>query len=154
MCVQHDYVSAAKRKKDGQAQVPYARKNWSSLMLINCAHPAAHELTPDYVNRADGLELHQFAWVPDEAIGEIRGAWNVLSTPQGMQHPTSAHDTPNLLHYTHGGAWHGVFTFGAGLWTGALKRMLAEKNPRAASHLEQDDTWTTLTVTYDKNRRG
>ena len=33
-------------KMDGQAQQPYARKNWSSLILYNCAHPATRQLTP------------------------------------------------------------------------------------------------------------
>ncbi len=154
MVVKHQHEPREQEKFLGAEQTQYGRKNWSSLMLINCAHPAAHELSPDYVNRADGLELHQFAWAPDEAIGEIRGAWNVLSTPQGLQHPTSAHDTPHLLHYTHGGAWHGVFTFGAGLWTGALKRVLAEKNPRARAEAAQEETKSTVTVTYDKTLRG
>lgn len=154
MVVKHQHEPKESEKFLGATQTRYGRKNWSSLMMFNNAHPACRELTPQYVNSADGLDLHQFAWCPDEAIGEIRGPWNVLSTPQGLEHPDGTGDTPKLLHYTHGGAWHGVFTFGAGLWTAALKRMLFEKNPRAIADIQTGEGKTTVTVTYDKTVRG
>ena len=35
-------------------------------MLMNCARCKA--LTPEYVNSATGLELHQFKWLGDDAL--------------------------------------------------------------------------------------
>src|SRR5258708_34441525 len=54
----------------GEKQTRYEKKNWSSVMLINCAKCKA--LTPELVNRASGLELHQFKWLEsDNLIGEL-----------------------------------------------------------------------------------
>src|SRR5437588_411598 len=36
-CVQHDYTPKETTKMDGKPQTTYPRKNWSSLMLFNCA---------------------------------------------------------------------------------------------------------------------
>ena len=39
-------------------------------MLMNCNK--CNELTPDYVNSATGLQLHQFKWLEsDELIGDL-----------------------------------------------------------------------------------
>jgi hypothetical protein len=78
-------------------QTPYGRKNWSSVMVFNCERCRA--LTPEYVNTATGLELHQFRWLADEEIGELPPVWNVLV---GVQ-PVPAE--PKILHYTLGGPW-------------------------------------------------
>ena len=54
----------------GQVQTKYEKKNWSSFMLMNCKKCTT--LTPDYVNKASGLELHQYKWLESEdLIGEI-----------------------------------------------------------------------------------
>jgi len=46
-------------------------------MLFNNARCRA--LTPDYVNSATGLQLHQFKWLDgDEKIGSLPLAWNHL----------------------------------------------------------------------------
>lgn len=157
MVVKHNHVPKETTKFLGAEQTQYGRKNWSSLMMLNCAHPSCRNLTQGYVNNAPGLDLHQFAWTSPELIGDIRGGWNVLSTPQGLEHPdpVGIHD-PKLLHYTHGGGWHGYFSFGAGLWTAALRSMLAADNPRA--YLETSvsarageaakECRTKVTVTY------
>ncbi len=83
MCVKHDHQPAETVKFLGAPQTPYAKKNWSSVMLFNNAKCRA--LTPDYVNTASGLELHQFKWLADDSlIGEIPRQWNHLvgySTP-------------------------------------------------------------------------
>jgi hypothetical protein len=67
-------------------------------MLMNCAKCRA--LTPDYVNQASGLELHQFKWLAgDHLIGEIPHEWNHLV----------GYDAPRpdakLVHYTIGGPY-------------------------------------------------
>jgi hypothetical protein len=35
-------------------------------------------LTPEFVNTASGLELHQFKWLRDKEIGDLPIAWNHL----------------------------------------------------------------------------
>lgn len=77
--VPHRHVPLENVKMDGQVQTTYDRKNWSSLMLFNCDHPAVRDvLTPDYLNRAPGLDLHQFKWLDDHLIGALPYEWNYL----------------------------------------------------------------------------
>ena len=45
MCAQHDYTPKEGVKMDGQQQTSYPRKNWSSMMLVNCGHPSNARLT-------------------------------------------------------------------------------------------------------------
>lgn len=78
MLRKHQHVPQQSVKFLGHEQSRYRRKNWSSLMLLNCAHPACSRLTPEYVNEAPGLDLHGFAWCADDEIGEIGTLWNVL----------------------------------------------------------------------------
>src|SRR2546423_5870421 len=72
----HDYVPATERKFLDQVQTRYPRKNWSSLVAFN--NQRCRALSPEYVNSASGLELHRFAWTPDESIGELPLEWNWL----------------------------------------------------------------------------
>ena len=73
----HDYTPKNEKKFLGQTQTVYPKKNWSSFMLMNCKKCTT--LTPDYVNKASGLELHQFKWLPnDDAIGKLDLEWNWL----------------------------------------------------------------------------
>lgn len=92
--VQHDYVPTSTTKFLDQPQTVYARKNWSSVMLFNNA--LCRQLTPEYVNAASGLDLHQLRWTQTEQIGSLPKEWNWLvgeypSNPQAK-----------LLHYTLG----------------------------------------------------
>ena len=50
MCAQHDYTPKETVKMDGQLQHIYPRKNWSSMMLINCDHPSNKQVTLDLVS--------------------------------------------------------------------------------------------------------
>ena len=129
--VKHRHVPGEKRKFLGAEQSLYARKNWSSLMLFNCSHPACRRLTPEYVNNAHGLDLHRFEWVPESEVGEIHGLWNVL-VAQGHQHPEPvvAEDI-KLLHFTLGGPWHGHQPDGSELWFTALRDLFGRGNPCA-----------------------
>jgi len=129
--VKHRHVPGEKQKFLGAEQSLYARKNWSSLMLINCGHPACRRLTPEYVNNAAGLDLHRFEWVPESEVGEIHGLWNVL-VAQGHQHPEPvvAEDI-KLLHFTLGGPWHGHQPDGSELWFTALRDLFGRGNPCA-----------------------
>jgi hypothetical protein len=96
--VKHVHVPKEDVKFLGHTQTRYEKKNWSSVMLMNCARCRA--LTPEYVNRASGLELHQFKWLGDDGlIGGLPARWNHLV----------GYDAPDrnaaLVHYTIGGPW-------------------------------------------------
>ncbi len=100
MCVKHDHVPKEKTKFLGTQQTKYEKKNWSSVMLFNCAKCTA--LTPDYVNSASGLDLHRFNWLgADDLIGEIPHRWNLLV---GYDQSIPVDEVSNL-HYTIGGPY-------------------------------------------------
>ncbi len=100
MCVQHHHVPVEERKFLGQPQTKYEKKNWSSVMLLNCTKCEA--LTPQYVNTATGLQLHRFQWLDSEdLIGGIPHAWNHLVD---YDPPDEADEIRNL-HYTIGGPY-------------------------------------------------
>jgi hypothetical protein len=117
MCVQHDYTPKSDTKFLGATQTKYEKKNWSSLILFNNAKCRA--LTPDYVNTASGLELHQFKWLGDDSlIGAIPQRWNVL---------VGYHDDlpePACIHYTDGAPFYTdyVATGFASQWFEAFRR--------------------------------
>jgi hypothetical protein len=99
MCVQHDHRPKEATKFLGEKQLPYPRKNWSSLMLMNGEKCRA--LTPDHVARAPGLDLHQFKWAQDAEIGALPPRWNHL-----VDHDPALPLTDiSLLHYTIGGPY-------------------------------------------------
>lgn len=96
MCVKHDHRPADERKMDGQIQTQYSRKNWSSVMMFNCHHPANALLTVEMINRVPGRDLHRFCWLDDDDIGELPSEWNYL-----VGHSKSESD-PALIHFTAG----------------------------------------------------
>ena len=100
MCVKHDHVPEEDTKFLGATQTKYEKKNWSSVMMFNCAKCTA--LTPEYVNTASGLDLHRFNWLGDDnLIGEIPHRWNLLV---GYDQTIPTEDVSNL-HYTIGGPY-------------------------------------------------
>lgn len=101
MCVKHDHRPPETRKMDDRVQTLYPRKNWSSLVLYNCGHPANRALTAEVVNRESGSFLHQFRWLADDLIGALPGTWNWL---EGWD-AKPASGTPSAIHYTRGGPW-------------------------------------------------
>lgn len=75
--VKHDYEPCPEDKFLGQRQSIYAKKNWSSVMVFD--NNLCRALTPEYVNSAGGLELHQFKWLPSDAwVGTLAPEWNHL----------------------------------------------------------------------------
>jgi len=76
--VKHDYEPRDEIKFLDTVQYKYPRKNWSSVVLWNCAHPANKAMTPEFVNSASPMELHRFAWLDDDQIGELDIRWNWL----------------------------------------------------------------------------
>jgi len=125
MCVQHDYTPREGVKMDGQQQTIYPRKNWSSVMLVNCAHPSNAVLHKELVNDPDisGAYLHRFSWLKDEEIGELDHTWNYLV---GVYDDI---DVPKLIHYTEGGPWFENYRDCEfhDLWKSELKDMMEIK---------------------------
>ena len=76
--VKHTYEPRVDVKYLNTVQYKYPRKNWSSVVLWNCAHPANKIITPEFVNSATGLDLHRFTWLKDDEIGELDVRWNWL----------------------------------------------------------------------------
>lgn len=56
----------------------YERKNWASVMLINCEHRAWVGMTPERIAGMKPLDLLQLKHIPDEQIGGLPAEWNVL----------------------------------------------------------------------------
>ncbi len=100
-CVHHDYTPKEATKMDGVPQTSYPRKNWSSFMLFNCAHPSTRRLTVEKVNSESGAYLHRMQWADDDEIGEVPHSWNWL---EGWN-KKPATGRPNAVHYTRGGPW-------------------------------------------------
>ena len=94
--IKHDYKTKRSTKYLGAKNEDYPRKNWSSVVLWNCAHPKNKMLTTDFVQTASGSQLHRFTWLDDSDIGELPVEWNWLSDEYG--------ENPNakLIHYTLG----------------------------------------------------
>ncbi len=101
MCVHHDHRPSESWKMDGRRQTLYPRKNWSSMVLYNCAHPDNAVLTPDLINRETGAFLHRFQWLDDAVIGAVPETWNWLEG--WCRRPEVGH--PNVVHFTRGGPW-------------------------------------------------
>ena len=95
MVVPHAHAVEASVKMDGQVQLSYRRKNWSSLMLWNCRHPA-HAMLAELVNCWPGRRLHGFDWLDDASIGFLPESWNWLEG-----HSSPAID-PHAVHFTRG----------------------------------------------------
>jgi len=94
--VKHNYKTRMTEKYLGAKNEDYPRKNWSSVILWNCNSHPNRKLTPEFVQKSTGAELHRFTWIDDERIGELSKEWNWLPDEYG----------PNLdaklLHYTLG----------------------------------------------------
>lgn len=135
MVVKHRHAGGG-MKMDGVPQTSYHRKNWSSLILWNCAHPSNHKLTSWDVNNRSGAWLHAFSWLDDAEIGELPETWNWLV---GVSPTTDAVLRPiNAVHYTLGGPWFENCRAGqlAGMWVHektAMDAGLSSKRTEAAA---------------------
>lgn len=127
LAVKHTHIPAEYEKMDGVSQVPYHRKNWSSFVLWNCAHPSNRALTADVVNTLPGRSLHGFEWLKDDEIGSLPMTWNWLS---GVNEQLD--EVPAAIHFTKGipsfeGHEHSPY---ADLWRAELTRSATEgKSP-------------------------
>jgi hypothetical protein len=101
MVVKRQQPDTGPTKMDGQTQTSYPRKNWSSVVLWNIAHPGNLRLTARGVDTWPGRHLHAFRWLRNEEIGELPRGWNHLV---GID-PPEERARARLLHYTLGGPW-------------------------------------------------
>lgn len=92
--VQHDHRPVETVKMYGCPQTSYPRKNWSSLMLMDCSRLTLW--TRDVVATATGAYLHRFQDIPDALIGTVPPEWNHLD----RRDPST-----RLIHWTSGGPW-------------------------------------------------
>jgi len=94
--VKHDYKTKMTEKYLGSKNEDYPRKNWSSVMIFNCASYPTRKLTPEYIQKSTGAHLHRFEWADDERIGSLPIEWNWLPDEFGPN------PDAKLLHYTLG----------------------------------------------------
>ncbi len=106
--VKHDYRTKFARKYIGtpmeSKNEDYPRKNWSSLILWNCGHPANRRLSHELVTESPGSFLHRFNWLHDDLIGELPPEWNVLVGEQDTAGASLLHHTlgsPGFTNYRH-----------------------------------------------------
>ena len=75
----------------------YPRKNWASVMLLNCGHPFWRAFTAEHLEATASVKALQFAGLDDDLIGPLPPEWNRL-TDEG--HPVD--DTARILHWPAG----------------------------------------------------
>ncbi len=97
--VKHNYQPTREWKMVNQKQTVYPRKNWSSVMLFDCEHPANKRLTLHDINNRPGRDLHAFYWLHDSEIGDLKPKWNWLVNEQLCP------DELGIAHFTNGGPW-------------------------------------------------
>ena len=98
--VKHNYRTNAPRKYVGTSMeadnLDYRRKNWASVMLINCSHYSWRRMTPSVLLNGNMLEALSFSWCPDQYIGELPIHWNWLVDEYGVS------EGAKVLHWTQG----------------------------------------------------
>lgn len=98
----------------------YPRKQWASVMIMNCEHPYWRALTPETLASRVGIKLLQFDGLADADIGALPDKWNRI-TDESQPVEGAA-----LLHFTAGLPCFKAYrdTPGADLWRAQYARML------------------------------
>jgi len=114
--VKHEYAPTNTVKMYGCPQTNYPRKNWSSMMLMDCSK--LRLWTKRVVETQSGAYLHRFQDIPDAQIGELPKTWNTLDWMDS---------TTKLIHYTNGGPWFDGYRDHphAAIWYAMRDEMLA-----------------------------
>jgi len=94
--VKHDYKTKFATKYLGNKNEDYPRKNWSSVILYDCAFYPNRVLIPEFVAKQPSSYLHRFSWLADDQIGSLPKEWNHL-TMEYAPNPDA-----KLYHYTLG----------------------------------------------------
>jgi len=98
-CIQYPHYEHDTTKFDGEVNIDYPCKLWSSLMVFNNGHEDCKKLTPEVVNTWTGKQLHQFEWT--DAISPIPQKYIFV---EGYDDPEEKWDYSGI-HYTRGGPW-------------------------------------------------
>ena len=96
MVVKHDYKTKMTEKYLGSKNEDYPCKNWSSVILWNCGHPANAVVTPEFIQNATGAQVHRFTWLAEDLVGELPVEWNWLDIEYEFN------PQAKLVHYTLG----------------------------------------------------
>lgn len=109
-CVKHNYIPKNKIKFLSEKQLIYSKKNWSSFVIYN--NKKCNILTPAFIEKANGLYLHQFKWTKDHLIGSLPKEWNILVGEQKIPKNFKS------LHYTVGGPYFKKYrkSLGSNFW--------------------------------------
>lgn len=107
----------------------YTRKNWASVMLINCSHYAWREMTPERVEMEAPSVLLGLKFIQPDDIGDLPNKWNRL-VDEGQSVEGAA-----LLHFTTGipAFAHYANTPGADTWREYRDRMLEVDQSKEAT---------------------
>ena len=98
-CIQYPHYEHEETKFDGEVNIDYPCKLWSSLMFFNNGHEDCKKLTPEAVNAWTGKQLHQFEWT--DKISKIPEKYVFT---EGYDDPDVKWDFSGI-HYTRGGPW-------------------------------------------------
>jgi hypothetical protein len=98
-CIQYPQYKHDNVKFDGEVNIDYPKKLWSSMMIFNNGHEDCKKLTPEVVNTWTGKQLHQFEWT--DKISKIPEKYIFV---EGYDNPKEKWRY-NGVHYTRGGPW-------------------------------------------------
>lgn len=125
-CVKHsEYIPKSDTKFYGKPQITFPKKNWSSMIIFNNAHPHCRKLSPMTVANQTPQWLHRFSWIPDQdkQLGNLPMMWNWLVGEYAELDPP-----PYGLHYTNGGPFNEVLGQDyEELWIREFTEMSSEK---------------------------
>lgn len=121
--VKHDYKTRNPRKYLGTAMEcdnpDYERKNWASVMLINCEHELWRWANPALLPARKTLSTLQVRWLFDYEIGALPDAWNrLVDEGQPLEGAKVAHFTAGVPCFPQCGG-----VPGADLWFAQLKKL-------------------------------
>lgn len=98
-CIQYPQYEHDSTKFNGEINIDYPCKLWSSLMIFNNGHEDCKKLTPEVVNTWTGAQLHQFEWT--DKISKIPEHYVFT---EGYDNPETKWQCAGY-HYTRGGPW-------------------------------------------------
>jgi hypothetical protein len=96
MVVPHEYRTKYPVKFLNQMNSDYPRKNWSSVMLIDCGNPVWRRPMYKDLLKGPAGHLHRFEFLEDERIGHLPLEWNWLVGEYGYN------PEAKLAHFTIG----------------------------------------------------
>jgi hypothetical protein len=104
--VKHSYTTKNPVKYIGteleSKNLDYDRKNWASLMLIDCEHSSWKKVTPEYLESVNMLSLLQFSFMDDSEIESIDDAWNrMVDEGKPLENAKIIHWTAGIPAFEH-----------------------------------------------------